>query len=159
MGRLLPGSSARTHLACAAVFLAISCTDDTAPADDSTPDDSGPGVIDGQMPESGWSSNDGEYMLVRADGSACMRTQDYLWGAVFNGPLTVSDGTFSWAGTHWEEHGPKHAPDDGAPVTATGTVTPTLLAMHVEIEGSPWHTTDLTMDRTAYVDGECWRTK
>jgi len=136
------------------VAFVVGCTDDTAPTDDSTPDDTVPDVIDGQMPKSSWGGDKDWQMLVHADGSACMVEPVGFWGAHFDGPLTVSDGTFSWAGTHTESHGPKKK-DNGAPVTATGTVTPTLLTMHFEVVGNPQHTRDLNLGRDQETDTGC----
>ena len=143
-------------LAALALLLAVACTDDTTPADDSSPDDTGPGLIDGQMPESDWRNDDGWYLIVRADGSACMVEPGGWWGAHFEGPLMVQAGTFSWVGTHTEAHSWK-SKDVGAPVPATGTVTSALLTMHIEVQGTPAHTTDLTMEPTDFgEDDDCW---
>jgi hypothetical protein len=138
-----------------ALFLALGCGE-ASPQDDSNPADSGPGAIDGQMPESDWGNDDGWYLIVRGDASACMVEPGGWWGATFEGPLTVSAGTFSWAGTHTEAHSWK-VKDFGAPVIARGTVTAELLTMHIEVEGTPAHTTNLVMEPTDFgKDDDCW---
>jgi len=137
------------------LFLAVGCQD-PGPGDDSSLNDTAPEVIDGPMPESDWRNDDGWYLIVRAEGSACTVEPGGWWGASFEGPLTVSAGAFSWAGTHMEAHSWK-AEDHGAPVTATGTVTPALLTLHLEVEGSPEHTSDIALEPTDFgEDDDCW---
>jgi hypothetical protein len=137
------------------LFLAVGC-EDASPEGDSTPGDTAPEVIDGRMPESDWRNDGGWYLIVRAEGSACTVEPGGWWGAGFEGPLTVSAGTFSWTGTHLEAHGWK-AEDLSAPVAATGTVTPALLTMHLEVEGSPEHTSDMALEPADFgEDDDCW---
>ena len=137
------------------LLLAVGCQD-ASPEDDSNPVDTAPEVIDGQMPESDWRNDDGWTLIVRAEGSACTVEPGGWWGAGFEGPLTVQAGTFSWAGTHMEAHR-WESKDYGAPVTATGSVTPALLTMHLEVEGTPEHTTDMILEPTDFgEDDDCW---
>ena len=137
------------------LLLVVGCQDPGA-GDDSSPVDTAPEGLDGRMPESDWRNDDGWYLIVRADGSACTVEPGLWWGASFEGPLTAEAGTFSWAGTHMEAHR-WESKDYGAPVTATGSVTPALLTMHLEVEGSPEHTSDMALEPTDFgEDDDCW---
>jgi hypothetical protein len=136
------------------LLLAVGCQDPGA-GDDSSPNDTAPEAIDGPVPDNDWWNDDGWFMIVRTDRSACMTEPGGWWGVRFEGPLTAEAGSFSWTGTHTEAHSWK-AEDLGVPVTATGTITQAALVMHLEVEGSPEHTSDMALEPTDFEDDDCW---